>query len=512
MPLTEISSRSEEAPCSIFQSVISLINKSKSKPKSMFTKKMNAMILGAVALGMLATGCKKDKNEDITDVPSSLITLEGNLNSQTLTSDKKYLLKGQVFVNEGKTLTIQPGTVIFGEKRSKGTLIINRGGKLEAKGTKDKPIVFTSNQAIGDRDRGDWGGIVMLGNASCNQVDPAVEGISPAVNFGANPANTKSAATAIDNESSGTLEYVRIEFAGIELTPNNETNSLTMGGLGNATKMEYIQVSYGGDDGFEWFGGTHNAKYLVSFNTWDDDFDVDFGWSGNVQYGVAVRYPSYADQSGSNIFECDNGPNDNDVTPYTTGTFSNITGIGPIKTGSSVSNANFQHALDLRRRTAVSIFNSVFVGMPLGIRMNQASVVGQYVTNQRGVLANNIILTPNNTNSFIAGTGVVASDVSTYWNASNSKVDGPSDDAKHTALGISPDLLFGSKLDDNYGANPNFAVTTGTIATGADFTNAKFNETNRTAQFDKTVTYRGAFGSADWTDTWAEFNPVNKAY
>ena len=144
--------------------------------------------------------------------------------------------------------------------------------------------------------------------------------------------------------------------------------------------------------------------------------------------------------------------------------------------------------------------------------MNQASVVGQYVTNQRGVLANNIILTPNNTNSFIAGTGVVAADVSAYWNGSNSKVDGPSDDAKHTALGISPDLLFGSKLDDNYGANPNFAVTTGTIAAGADFTNAKFNETNRTAQFDKTVTYRGAFGSADWTDTWAEFNPVNKAY
>ena len=472
---------------------------------------MNILLFGAVTLGMLATGCKKEKKEDIVDPASSLVTLEGNITSQTLTADKKYIIKGQVFVNAGNTLTIQPGTVIFGEKRSRGTLIINRGGKIEAKGTREKPIVFTSNQAVGERDRGDWGGIVILGNAACNQVDPAIEGISPAVNFGGNTSNAISSNNPINNESSGTLEYVRIEFAGVEISPNNETNSLTMGSLGDGTKIEYVQVSYGGDDGFEWFGGTQNAKYLISFNTWDDDFDVDFGWSGNVQYGVAVRYTSYADQSGSNIFECDNGPNDNDVKPYTSGTFSNITGIGPIKTGTSVTNANFQHAIDLRRRTAVSIFNSVFLGMPSGVRANQASVVAQY-TSGAGALAHNIILTPNNTNAFLAGTGVVAADVRSYWLLQNDTIQGPADDAKHLALGISPDLLYGTRLDDAYGSDPNFAVTSGRITSGALFTNSKFSEPSRTNQFDKSATFRGAFGATDWTDTWAEFNPVNKAY
>lgn len=481
----------------------------------MFTRKIYYLLIGTSVLGLALTGCTKKADEPTGGggggTGPQLVELTGNLSTQTLTADKRYLIKGQVFVRTGQVLTIQPGTIIYGEKRTKGTLIIDRGGKMEARGTASQPIVFTSNQSVGDRDRGDWGGIVMLGNAACNQVDPAIEGIDPAAYFGGNPGNTRSSNTAQDTESSGTLEYVRIEFAGIELTPNNETNSLTMGGIGRGTKMEYIQLSYGGDDGFEWFGGTNNGRYFVSFNMWDDDFDVDFGWSGNVQFGVAVRYPSYADQSGSNIFECDNGPNDNDVQPYTTGTFSNITGIGPIKTGTSISNGNFQHAIDLRRRTAVSILNSVFTGMPFGVRMNQASVVNQFLTTGRGVLANNIILTPNNTNAFAAGSGVVVDSVRNYWNRTNERVDGPASDQAHTALGINPDLIFGSRTDQQYGSNPNFAVSSGTIATGASFTHPKFSEANRTGVF-QTVTYRGAFGTTDWTDTWTEFNPVNKSY
>jgi hypothetical protein len=470
------------------------------------------LVLSVLLLSTILFSCKKDPVTPVDPPPPpapSIVELTGNLATQTLTADKKYLIKGQVFVKSGVVLTIQPGTVIFGEKRTKGTLIIDRGGRIEAKGTASQPIVFTSNQLEGDRDRGDWGGLVILGNASCNQVDPAIEGIDPAVFFGGNAANTKSSATVNNSENSGTLEYVRVEFAGIELTPNNETNSITLGGVGSGTKMEYVMVSYGGDDGFEWFGGTVNARYLVAHNTWDDDFDVDFGFSGNVQFGLAVRYPSYADQSGSNIFECDNGPNDNDVQPYTTGTFSNITGIGPIKSGATTSNGNFQHAIDLRRRTAVSIVNSVFTGMPLGIRMNQPSVVAQYV-NGRGVLANNIILTPS-TNQFLIGTGVIQDSVRNIWNRSNAVVAGPATDALNTTLGISPDLLYGTRTDEQYGSNPNFAVSTGTITTGASFTLPKFTESNRTGRFT-TVAYRGAFGSSDWTDGWAEFNPVNKKY
>jgi hypothetical protein len=476
-------------------------------------KNLKKTTLFLLMIGSVLAGCRKEVSEPadiITPPKEEIVELSGNITTRTLEATKKYLLKGQVFIQDGQTITVQPGTIILGEKRTKGTLIVNRGGKLIANGTVDKPIVFTSNQLPGDRDRGDWGGLVILGRASCNQVDPAIEGIDPAVFFGANPGNSSSDKVAVENDNSGTLRYVRVEFAGIELSPNNETNSITLGGVGRGTIMEYCQVSYGGDDGFEWFGGTVNGKYLIAHASWDDCFDVDFGWSGNVQFGVSVRYPSYADQSGSNTFELDNGPNDNDVQPYTTGTFSNITGIGPIKGGTSTSNGNFQHSLDLRRRTAVSILNSVFTGFPRGIRFNQASVLAQYTAN-RGVLANNVLICPTVATTYQAGTGVDVNAVSAYWLAANTTVSGAYTDAQYTALGINPDLIFGTRLDTAYPENPAFAVTSGTIATGAAFTNPKFTEANRTGFFT-TVTYRGAFGASDWTDSWAEFRPVDKTY
>lgn len=476
-----------------------------------FKKTALSLLLIVAVLG----GCKKEVVKpdpvDPVDPGPELVELSGIITTRTLEATKKYLLKGQVFVQDGQTLTVQPGTVIFGEKRTKGTLIINRGGKLIANGTVDKPIVFTSNQLPGDRDRGDWGGLIILGKASCNQIDPAIEGIDPAVYFGANPGNVSSEKVAVENDNSGSLKYVRVEFAGIEISPNNETNGITMGGVGRGTSMEYCMVSYGGDDAFEWFGGTINAKYLIVHSTWDDCFDVDFGWSGNVQFGVAINYPSYADQSGSNTFECDNGPNDNDVLPYTTGTFSNITGIGPIKNGTSISNGNFQHSLDMRRRTAVSILNSVFTGFPRGLRFNQASVLAQYTTGNRGVLSNNILVCPTTATTYQAGTGVNVNDVRDYWLANNTTISGAYTDDQYRALGIDPDLIFGTRLDTQYPANPAFAVTAGTIATGAAFTNAKFSEANRTGFFS-TVTHRGGFGATDWTDLWSEFRPVDKAY
>ncbi len=462
-------------------------------------KKLLSLLAFAAVISFFA--CEDDTPVD----PGTQVNeLTGDLTSRTLTADKKWLIKGQVFVRSGQVLTIEPGTVIFGDKRTRGTLIIDKGGKIEANGTADKPIVFTSNQEEGVRDRGDWGGLVLIGRANVNQPDPTIEGITPAVTFGTQNN------TANDAESSGTLRYVRVEFAGIELTPNNETNSITMGGVGRGTVMEYCQVSFGGDDGFEWFGGTNNGRYLISFCTWDDDFDVDFGWSGNVQFGIAIRYPGFADQSQSNGFETDNGPNDNDVQPYTDGVFSNMTIIGPIKTGSSTANANYAHAYDARRRTALSLFNSILVGFPRGIRFNQPSVLANY-TSGRGVLAHNILVAPATATAYNVGTGVAVADVQNYWLANNTTIDGPATDAIHTALGLNPDIFFGTRLADAYVA-PNFAVTSGTAASGAVFTNAKFNEANRTAFFNKTVTFRGAFGSTNWATGWAEFDPVDKKY
>jgi hypothetical protein len=430
---------------------------------------------------------------------SNVETLQGNLTTRRLTNDKQYLIVGQVFVPDGVTVTIDPGTILYGQKATRGTLIVDRGGKLIAKGTPAAPIVMTSAQDPGERDRGDWGGLVILGRARTNQVDPAIEGIDPVRIFGGTD----------DSDSSGEYEYLRVEYAGIELTPNNETNSITMGGVGRGTKMEHLVVSYGGDDGFEWFGGNVDGKYLVSVSTWDDDFDVDYGYSGNVQFGLAVRNPFFADQSQSNAFECDNGPNDNDVQPYTTGTFSNITVYGPRdRVGRSISGNNF-HSIDLRRRTAVSIFNSIFTGFPVGVRFNTASVTQQY-DNGVGVLANNTIINPNA--NFAAGGGANVTDVERIWNASNTTValppaDGPWEDF-YRGYGLRPENFFARFTLLTYPTNPDFSLLpNGTLATGANFTNSKLG-----AFFDKTVPFVGAFGATDWTDGWVNFNPINTDY
>lgn len=452
-------------------------------------------LLGMAALSFVACSNDRSIDDDNPNPPAGqFVELTGDLSSQTLQKGTKYLIKGQVFVQSGSTLTIQPGTVIMGDKATKGTLIISKGGKIMAEGTSTEPIVFTSGQPVGTRDRGDWGGLVILGNAPVNQNSPAIEGITPAVIFGGNDSN----------DNSGVLKYVRVEFAGIELTPNNETNSITMGGVGKGTTMEYCQVSFGGDDGFEWFGGTINSKHLISFAMWDDDFDVDYGYSGLNQFGLAVRYPSYADQSGSNGFETDNGPNDNDVAPYTTGVFSNYTIIGPKLTSAQSINANFQHAMDMRRRTAVTIANSVFAGFPRGLRMNQPSVLSNY-QNNTGALFNNIMLADAQT--FTAGSGMNANDVKTYWEANN-EVSTSADYATVIAgWGLNPNIFFGNNVSTAYSPSPTFTVTSGALLTGANFTNSKVN-----SSFFTQVPYRGAFGATNWTAGWAEFNPINKAY
>ncbi len=450
---------------------------------------------------------------EITVLDATII-LSGDLTTQTLDAAQRYLIRGQTFVPDGVTITIPAGTVLFGEKATKGTLVVERGGKILANGTVEAPVVMTSNQAVNARDRGDWGGLVILGKAFTNQPNPAIEGISPAVNFGA-------ADRANDTDNSGVYKYLRVEYAGIELTPNNETNGITMGGVGNGTVMEYMQVSFGGDDSFEWFGGSVNGRYLIALSTWDDDFDCDFGWSGNIQFGLAVRNPFAADQSQSNAFENDNGPNDNDTGAgtYTTGTFSNITVYGPIdRTGRSIS-ANNVHSMDLRRRNATSIFNSVIGGFPTGLRMNQNSVYAQYTSGTpNGVLANNILIAPVAT-SFAIGSGVsfTATDLQTYWNAANSTLTIPAaaDEATfYTNLGLRIDNFFARSTTSTYPSDPDFTLTSGTptLSTGASFANAKFDEPGRSGFFNETVTYRGAFGTTDWTNGWSEFRPIEKVY
>lgn len=510
-------------------------------------------IAGSKIVAVFVATDAKDLNtapqsvEITVTAPNTIIVPAGALTQNTTwTAANKYVIQGQVFVNSGITLTIEPGTVVVGEKASKGTLIVKPGGILIAEGTPSNPIVFTSNQPVGARDRGDWGGIVWLGNAFVNQATlQTIEGITPSQTYGNNTSSTTNA-----TENNGSLKYVRIEYAGIELSPNNETNSLTMGGLGNGTTLDYVQVSFGGDDGFEWFGGTANAKHLVSFSTWDDDFDTDFGWAGNVQYGVVVRNPFFADQSGSNAFESDNQGNGNSIagcdataaaagtiTSCTRGVFSNITVLGPRETNTRSISGSYQNAMHIRRRSSISVFNSFISGFRIGLRIDDD---GTYFNLAQGnaVHKNNVL-----SNSSTAGTGTSstatdgtyvtgirftaandgtidaalpsggnAAPVANYWLTNNAAFNNITATTAWSDIGITPALFWAGQSAANYPSNPNFALGAGVagnnnLNSGAAFTDAKLAGT-----FFETTTYRGAFGATDWTDGWSEFQPINKAY
>jgi len=502
-------------------------------------------------------------------VGNPVVTLQGNISvSQTLDAAKAYMLVGQVFVKSGAVLTVPAGTIIKGDKASKAALIVEPGGQLVCNGTADKPVVFTSAQPVNGRDRGDWAGILILGSAWVNQdTKPSIEGITPSVLYGSSKAENATPSTNAD-QNSGTLNYVRIEYAGIELTPNNETNGLTMGAVGNGTTIDHVQSSYGGDDSFEWFGGTVNAKHLVSFSTWDDDLDTDFGYRGNVQFALVVRYPFYADQSGSNAFESDNQGNANatngcDFTFTGTGTaahvaggslegctqvvFSNITVLGPKDISSRTISGSFQNTMHIRRRTNISIFNSYLSGFTTGVRIDDDATFAVY-NDGYGKLMNNVLtVTP----ASLVGSGAGASykevgtssgeigsvystntssgdasavkaiwtdvdnnndiyfpvTVATQWSAAAGAPVAGAVLPPYAGLGVPLTTYWGGAAVGAYPTNPDFTIGSGTLATGADYGDGKFGDF-----FDKTPTYIGAFGSSDWTDTWTEFQPGVKAY
>ncbi|MDR1681767.1 MAG: hypothetical protein LBS25_00040, partial [Candidatus Symbiothrix sp.] len=270
-----------------------------------------ASLLLMVCIAIFNVSCG-DNNEEPTPPTGKTLDLGDGSDAYEITSDMTleypniYNLRGFVYVPAGKTLTVEPGVIIKGDKATKATLIVERGGKIMAKGTKERPIVFTSSQAPGSRNPGDWGGLILLGKAPNNMGEQTIEG----------GVRSKHGGTDA-NDNSGALSYVRVEFAGIEYSTDNEINGITFGSVGAATQLDHIQVSYSGDDSFEWFGGTVNAKNLVAFRGWDDDFDTDNGFSGKIQYALGLRDPKTADKSASNGFESDNNAAGSDGQPFT---------------------------------------------------------------------------------------------------------------------------------------------------------------------------------------------------
>ncbi|RDC56412.1 hypothetical protein DU508_12495 [Pedobacter chinensis] len=474
----------------------------------------NQFLLLALSVVLFSTSCKKNVIVEgpSTEIPveaTNVVEISGEISANTTWSASKiYLLKGFVYVSNGATLTIEPGTIIKGDKASKGTLIITRGSKINATGTVDKPIVFTSALAAGARSQGDWGGVILLGKAPVNQGnDVKIEGglVQPAgkdekayIFYGGTDAS----------DNSGIMKYVRIEFAGIAYSVDNEINGLTMGGVGNGTQLDYIQVYRSGDDAFEWFGGTVNAKHLLAIGTWDDDFDTDFGYSGNVQFALAQRVATVADQSQSNGFESDNNGTGTNQTPKTSAVFSNVTILGPIRAAGGAYNANFFHGAQIRRNSSMSLLNSVISGFPIGIYIDDTKVetpgaTAANFTSGSMVIANNLIYGTKTTEVSVSNTAVAAA-IETKLRADNT---------------FASTLFAGSLFNNPYTYGTDFALsgaagkadftlsTTSAAATGASFTNAKVSG----SFFDK-VDYKGAFGTENWAAGWAEVDAQKLEY
>ena len=426
-----------------------------------------------------------------------------------------YTLKGWVYIADGSELTIEPGTIIKGDKATKAALIVERGGKLIAQGAADAPIVFTSAQPAGQRRPGDWGGIIICGKAHNNQTSMQIEG-GPRTQHGGDN----------DADNSGVLSYVRIEFAGYPFKADQEINGLTLGSVGSGTKIDHVQVSYSNDDSFEWFGGTVNCKYLVAYKGWDDDFDTDNGFSGKVQFGLSVRDPRIADQSQSNGFESDNCADGAQVSPYTTATFSNITFVGP-KTAADFQNSNsyitagsyfpnngsglgkFQAAMQIRRSSRLNCVNSVVTDWPIGLIID-----GEKGDTPAQAKAGTLRLQ----NIFIANADILGSDANKCYEDKeyDYKAKAVKADSKqsysHTFFetAANNNRYFADKsalmLTDGKGVGVAFMPQTGSNLFGAQ------NFSGLDSWFDQ-VTYIGAFNANDnWLDGWTNFDPQNAQY
>ena len=288
----------------------------------------------------------------------------------TWTSDKTYELNGLVFVNKDETLTIEPGTEIQGRTgggENASALIVARGGKIVADGEKSDgtiaPIVFTSVRAAGEdlskTDRGLWGGVILLGDAGVNTTGGTnqIEGVPEDqlnrndYGGGMNPANSHDI---------GTFRYVSIRHTGSTLAAGSEIQGLTLGAIGSGSTIEYVESYASNDDGFEWFGGTVNTKYLIAAYAADDAFDLDEGYRGSNQFWLAVQ----AGDAAGRIGEHDGGTEPEDGKPFATTVVSNATyiGMGPGLEDGAVSGDANDPFLIQRDNNATSYHNTIFTG------------------------------------------------------------------------------------------------------------------------------------------------------
>lgn len=451
------------------------------------------LALAGLCLALLASSCDKNKDfsapegDNLAGLPNKPqehvpVDANGLITATTLTSDKVWLIDGVSYVRPGQTLTIQPGTFLttgtvkqyndpaFGLQNVAGVLVVPKTATLIANGTATAPIVFTSPKAAGQRAAGNFGGIVILGQARTNKpTNTRVEGIpQPAgtdITFGSGP-------TGPTTGSSGSLKYVRIEFPGYRLDDDNEINGLTLAGVGSGTVLSNIQVSWSADDAFEFFGGSVNADHLLAISNDDDDFDFDFGYTGTIQYAISLKDRNSTNSlsggtSDSNGLESDNDGSGSSATPATKPVLRNFTFIGL----NPADKAKLKFGNRWRRATSLDIQNSVIGGYDVGVSFENINTTGTF--------SNNLV---HGYTTGVTGTQPVNYTGNTAQvNASN--------------------------------ANAVLRLAGSPIYSGTSFNVLNLRPLSTSPAYGNgTTTYKGAIApnaTTPWTNGWAQFNPRN---
>lgn len=394
----------------------------------------------------------------------------------TWTKNKTWFVKGFVFVNDGQTLTIEPGTVVKfrkGQGNTASALIIARGGKIIAEGTPEEPIIFTSedddlNGSLDTKEKGLWGGLIILGNAPLNTPsgEAVIEGIplsDQRIVYGGNKSD----------DDSGILKYISIRHGGTEIGEDNEINGLTLGGVGNGTTIEHIEVIANADDGIEFFGGTVNTKYLLSAYNGDDAFDYDLGYQGNNQFWFAVQ----DEYSGDHMIEADGGQEVVNTIPYSIPYIYNCTFIG--------ANTSQLKILGFRNNAGGHICNSIFTNFKQGVLLSyENGVSDSYAQWQNSNISvqNNIFyqVKDNVADEVFQVSGNnppegIISNWSAYFDLGGNAI-------QHLDISIYNPIPF-NQISDNLAAYPG---------------NSFFEEVN----------FKGAFGTYLWFDQWTLYSQI----
>lgn len=469
-----------------------------------------------------ATACGSDKSigpdsgGGIGGPKAAVLT--GNIVSdRTLSADTVYTLSGFVKVRSGATIHIPAGTKIVGDTLVNGSsLWILPGGKIDAQGTATQPIIFTSARAVGNRKPGDWGGVIIIGKAIANRGCPnAANPNCVATTLTEGPAggvqNTAEnyAGGTDPNDNSGTMRYVRIEFAGYAVQLDQELNSLSMYAVGRGTKLEYIEAMSGLDDSFEWFGGSVDGRYFVSYESGDDHFDWTEGYNGRNQFLIGYQtykptplagagFPS-SDPRGFEGDGCETtkaGCADFTTKPYSMPVFANFTlvGTGPgVFTGVSDANGSV-----IRRGSGGSIFNGILArwqGIGLDVRDAQTNTL-------RGIdslIVTNVLFTENGGGNF----DPVGTNFGQATNFPNNEDGSMSTTALFTSVPAAGTDPTGTTLD--------WSLSGASAARAGGLTNLPTSITARVQNyFGGTITgtaYRGAAdpNGAKWWAGWTNY-------